>query len=71
MKKLLLLFVVVSAFIGIKAVAEIGMTPPAIPANADEEYFLCMWYESRGECDEGDKNYCICIKNEEEEPPVE
>lgn len=55
MKKLLLLFVVVSAFVGIKAVAEIGMTPPAIPTSLDEEYYMCMWYEERGECDNGNE----------------
>ena len=71
MKKLLLLFVVVSAFIGIKAVAEIGMNPPAIPTGLDEEYYMCMWSDDAVDCVKGDLNYCICIKTEEEEPPVE
>ena len=71
MKKLLLLFVVVSAFIGIKAVAEIGVNPPAIPTGLDEEYYMCMWSELEKDCVNGKDNYCICIKTEEEEPPVE
>ena len=69
MKKLLLLFVAVSAFIGIKAVAEIGMNPPVIPTGLDEEYYMCMWYEELGDCDDGKKNYCICVN--EQEPPIE
>lgn len=69
MKKLLLLFVVVSAFIGIKAVAEIGMNPPSIPTGLDEEYYMCMWSQEDNDCIKGDKNYCICVN--EEEPPIE
>jgi hypothetical protein len=69
MKKLLLLFVVVSAFIGIKAVAEIGMNPPAIPTGLDEEYYMCMWSPQDNDCIDGKDNYCICIT--EQEPPVE
>lgn len=53
MKKVLCVFVVILSLVSLKLFAD--KTP-------GEEYYMCMWDSDVRDCVDGNKNYCICIK---------
>lgn len=57
MKKLLFATIAFFSLLAIKALASDDNIP--VPTGVDPT--LCMWYEGRKVCDEGNANYCICI----------
>lgn len=55
MKKIFLVSVAILSLVSLKLFAD--KTP-----GSGEEYYMCMWDSEVGECVDGNKNYCVCIK---------
>lgn len=52
MKKLFIVSMALLSLVSLKLFA----------SEPEEEYYMCMWSEEAGDCVDGNKNYCICIK---------